>query len=126
MKLVYIAGPYGASGPYDVISRNVSVARMAAVALRERGIGFYCPHTHTEHFEVYKGDDEFFAELHDTFVPFCHAMLMLPGWKGSKGSKHERNIAEELNFSIYEAVLLKDGTLYVPELLFLDYEEGRW
>ena len=44
MKKVYIAGPYGDAGGFDIIHRNIQTARSYAVEIAKMGAGFFCPH----------------------------------------------------------------------------------
>ena len=90
MKMVFIAGPY--SGPaYLAIDRNIAAAREAAVFLAYHDIGFFCPHLNSAHFECITPDvaPEFWYELGLRLLEGCDAVLLLEGWKRSKGTKGE-------------------------------------
>jgi predicted methyltransferase MtxX (methanogen marker protein 4) len=52
LKIVVIAGPYIGDGRLETIERNIREAELYAVALANRGIGFFCPHLHTHHLEA--------------------------------------------------------------------------
>ena len=94
VKLVYIAGPY--SGPdYLAIDRNIAAAREAAAWLAEHGIGFFCPHLNSAHFEVVtpRVEPEFWYALDLRLLEACDALLFLEGWQQSKGAKGELDFA---------------------------------
>jgi hypothetical protein len=114
MKYVYVAGPY--TGPthdhksYFAIDRHIMQAAEAARDLAVAGIGFFCPHTHSAHFEVVAPEvpPSFWYELDIYFMGFCDAILMLPGWQESTGSCKERQImmgaGKPVFYDIVEAV----------------------
>ncbi len=89
MKRVYIAGPY-MGADYNEIDQHIRDAEEAAIWLANNGIGFFCAHTHTAHFEVKaKAGEAFYRELDMTFLAECDAMLMLPDWESSRGANAE-------------------------------------
>lgn len=91
MKIVYIAGPY--NGPdYHRIEENIGQARKAAAFLAENGIGFFCPHLNSAHFEVITPNvgEAYWREMDLKFLPMCDAMLMLDRWEESSGADTER------------------------------------
>lgn len=105
MILVYIAGPYTGKN-YHEVDLNIAQAREAAAQLAEAGIGFFCPHMNSAHFEVITPSvqPEYWYELDNYFLKTCSAVLMLPGWWHSKGSRAEHALAEQLKKSIFYSV----------------------
>lgn len=107
MKYVYVAGPYTGKThnwqSYYEIDRNIRVAEEMAARLADLGIGFFCPHKHSEHFEVIVPDvgPDFWYELDIHFMKSCDAILMLPNWENSKGSLKEKRIMEELGRPVF-------------------------
>jgi hypothetical protein len=99
LKYVYIAGPYRGKThdyrSYFEIQGNIRQAEEAFAALAQAGIGAFCPHTHSAHFEIKAPDatPEYWYELDMKFLAHCDAILMLPGWEKSKGSLAERRWA---------------------------------
>ncbi len=91
MKLVYIAGPYGDAGGFDIIHRNIQTARSYAVEIAKMGVGFFCPHLNSAHFEKDCPEIpvEFWQEMDIGFLGTCDAVFLLPGWEGSKGTARE-------------------------------------
>jgi hypothetical protein len=111
MKLVYIAGPYMGkarhhdSRDYFEIDHNISIAKFYAAKLANEGIGFFCPHTHSEHFEVITPavPPSFWYALDNELLKSCQAILLLPGFEDSKGSMAELSLAETLGLEVFVA-----------------------
>ena len=85
MKVIYIAGKYRGD-----IDANIAIARKVAIELWEMGHAVFCPHLNTQHFEVdccvpedayIQGDLEILKR--------CDGVVMLPGWRESKGATQE-------------------------------------
>lgn len=93
MNIVYIAGPYGDKSGYLAIDRNIAKAREAAAWCAENGLGFFCPHLNSAHFEaVTLGvPNTFWREMDLRFLKVCDWMLMLNGWEQSEGARLERD-----------------------------------
>lgn len=98
MKLVYIAGPYGDAGGYIAIDKNIAQARVAAAWVASRGLGYYCPHLNSAHFEVVVPNVPVaqWYEMDLKFIDVCDFMLILPGWEDSKGTLKEIEVWKEL------------------------------
>ena len=107
LKYVYIAGPYTGlhydHRSYFEIDRNIMRALEAAAALARAGIGFFCPHGHSAHFEVVTPEvgPAFWYELDIHFMKACDALLLLPNWEASKGSVKEKQLMEEWGKPIF-------------------------
>ncbi len=91
MKIIFIAGPYFSGGDPEKIEQNIRHAERYQIALANRGIGFFCAHNHTEHFEVKANAPEpFYHELDmELLKRACDALLAIPGWENSQGAKKE-------------------------------------
>lgn len=105
MLYVYIAGPYAGDAPHDYtgyveIDRNILQAKAAFIELANAGIGAFCPHTHSEHFELFAPDvpSTYWHELDQHFIKSCDALLRLPG--ESKGADREVEIAQTLRMPV--------------------------
>lgn len=98
MKRIYIAGPYSKGD----VAVNVKRAMDAANELIERGYAPYCPHLthflHINHAQPY----EKWLELDNEFIPWCHAILRLPG--ESSGADKEVALALSLNIPVYYSI----------------------
>lgn len=108
MQIVFLAGPY--IGPtYSAIDRNIQEAEAWAIELANRGIGFFCPHTHTRHFEEKAAASEtFYKELDKQMLIGASVLLLMPRWRESKGAIAERELAESLEMPIFEARSIED------------------
>jgi len=87
MKIVFIAGPYFGNGNKSRIKDNVRYAERFQIALADAGVGFFCPHKHTEHFEIKsKASEDFYRELDMIFLrKTADAIMAIPGWETSSG-----------------------------------------
>ena len=110
MKIVFIAGPYFSGGDPKKIEENIRHAERYQVALANRGIGFFCPHNHTEHFEVKANAPEsFYYELDMIFLErVCDALLAIPGWENSKGARREVECAKRMGLKVFYPSSLED------------------
>ena len=102
MTILYLSGKYSAD-TFDGITKNIMEARKIAVNLWEQGFTVQCPQMNTAHFEVdtkkVSYDDWLKGDLEMEMR--CDAVIMLPGWKDSKGSKLEHELAEKYQIPIY-------------------------
>lgn len=91
---IYIAGPYTKGD----IAVNVHNALKAANELADLGFAPYVPHlTHFWHLTFPRPYD-FWLELDNQFLPFCHAVLRLPG--ESSGADKETALAQQLGIPV--------------------------
>ena len=102
MRIVYITGPYMGTD-YLSIDRNITRAREAAAWLANNGIGFFCPHMNSAHFEAITPDvpPDFWYELDLRFLDACDALLLIEGWEDSKGSRAEKEHAEKRGMPVF-------------------------
>lgn len=91
MKIIAVLGPYYGDGTRTTIAKNIKEAESYAIALANLGIGFFCPHTHTRHFEeLAVAREEFYHELDLNILSHaCDAALFTPRWSESKGATRE-------------------------------------
>jgi hypothetical protein len=105
MKIVFIAGAYIGDGTFEVIERNIREAEKYAIALADKGIGFFSPHKHTEHFNSGKksiAPEQFYYDLDFYFLMhIADAVLVVPGWESSMGTKKELEWAKEKGMKIF-------------------------
>lgn len=103
MKFVYIAGPYRAATTQD-ISGYIYMAARALKRLAEMGVGGFCPHLNSAHFETYTPTvpASYWLEMDMHFLDACDAILMLPGSTRSEGAIQERARAEASSIPIFE------------------------
>lgn len=92
--ILYISGPYS-PGNGRTVAQNIAVARAHAVAAAKRGWMPFTPHLNTAGFEVDcpgVSHDEWLAgdlRILKKLEPGCDAMLILPNWEQSAGTKLE-------------------------------------
>lgn len=95
--LIYVSGKY--TGEVDT---NIAAAREIAAALWQMGHAVICPHTNTAHFEEYATINyEQFIAGDLTMIARCDALVMVPGWEGSRGARTEWAHATSLGIPIY-------------------------
>ena len=103
MKIIFIAGPYFSGGNPEKIEENIRNAEKYQIALANAGVGFFCSHNHTEHFEQKaKAPEEFYKEMDMLILQrAADAIMAIPGWENSEGAKKEVAWAKENNFKIF-------------------------
>lgn len=95
---IYVAGPYTQGD----VAVNVRNAFEAANELADRGFAPFVPHgTHFWHM-MFPRPYEFWLELDNQFLPFCHAVLRLPG--PSSGADKEVQLAQQLKIPVFENI----------------------
>ena|SRR5450759_4342389 len=93
---VYIAGPYTQGD----VAVNVRNAFAAANRLADEGFAPFVPHgTHFWHL-IFPRPHDFWLELDKAFLPFCEAVLRLPG--PSNGADQELALAKSLGIPVFE------------------------
>jgi len=100
-QIIYTAGPISTKS-MNQRWEFFMVARKVAQEIWASGHVALCPHLNTlmmddpcipdEYF--YKGDEDMIQRC-------CDAMVMLPGWEQSKGSKAERKLAHQLGLPVF-------------------------
>ena len=129
MKYIYIAGPYsGIHHDYRSffeIDRNIMRAMEAADALCNAGVGFFCPHSHSAHFETIAPEvpSEYWKALDMHFMDDCDGILMLPNWESSSGSKREKDIMEQNEKPVFYDV--QDAIEWAQLMNRLEIEERQ-
>lgn len=103
MKIIFIAGPYFSGGDPVKIEENIRNAEKYQIALANQGIGFFCSHNHTEHFEEKaKAPEEFYKQLDFQILKkSADAIIAIPGWEDSPGSQNEVKWAKENSMKIF-------------------------
>ncbi len=88
IKMAFIAGPYIGDGSYVEIYRNIGEAERVAVHLANRGVFFFCPHTHTSFFgRKAKAPESFYKAMNFRFLSFCDFLIATPRWEKSDGAR---------------------------------------
>ena len=103
MKIVFIAGPYFGNGDKSKIQGNIRNAERYQVALANAGVGFFCPHNHTEHFELKAtANEDFYRALDMVFLQkTADAIMAIPGWQTSSGAKAEIEYVRQKGIPVF-------------------------
>lgn len=87
MKVIYIAGRY--RGPHAwAVEQNIRAAAEVAARVWAAGLVALCPHTNAAHMEGAATDEQFLAGTLE-LMRRCDAVLLVPGWSTSAGTKAE-------------------------------------
>ena len=105
MARIYIAGPYSSDSTFGQ-QANIDAARGAAIALYRMGHTPFCPHTMTAWFDRLAPDipGEVYLRTGIEWLRLCEAVLMLPGWEQSAGSRAEYAEARERGLWVYVSI----------------------
>lgn len=99
-----ISGHYTGDGSQEVIAKNIAIAEKFAIALANKGIGFFCPHCNSAQHEI-KGSiigPQFYVDLNlEIQKRATDAILMIPGWKTSPGAVNEIKLAKKMDKPIF-------------------------
>ena len=97
--MIYLAQPYSHPDP-AVRERRYEAACRATAALMRAGLIVFSPIAHSHPLTRYglPGDWQFWERYDRAHLEVCTclAVLMLDGWKGSKGVQSEISIARQL------------------------------
>jgi len=99
MKLVYIAGPYRAMSENQVLL-NIIQARSYALKYWRLGFAVICPHLNSAFMGEGPNTDDKFLEGGLELVRRCDVVVMIPGWKQSRGALTEHELARALSKQI--------------------------
>lgn len=99
IPLVYVAGPFRASTPWEV-EQNTRNAEGVAARVWLAGGAALCPHTNARFFDGLTDDDVFLrGDLE--MLRRCDALVMAPGWEHSTGSLGEFSEAQRLGLPVF-------------------------
>lgn len=88
--LIYVAGAYRGN-----VDENIANARKVAIDVWKAGHVAFCPHLNTAHFEEDSGiEDERFLAGDLDILARCEAIVLVPGWGASAGTKGEVEYAQ--------------------------------
>jgi hypothetical protein len=100
-KIAYLAGPYTANNEY-LVNKNVLFAASIAIKLWYYGFITICPHKNSENFlGGYNLTNDILLKGDIEILKRCDFVVVLPGWRNSKGTQMEIEAAKELNIPIY-------------------------
>lgn len=101
MKVVYVAGRFSAPDQWQR-ARNVRAAETTAFAVAEAGAMPLNPLANTANF--FGTLDEFWYAGTLELLRRCDAVILVPGWQGSKGVQAELDEALARKMPIFERV----------------------
>lgn len=103
--LIYVAGPYRAA-TRDDIARNIDAARVVGISAAALGWFPVIPHANTAHMELDLPGlgDEFWLAGTLEMMERCDAVVLVPGWQNSAGTRGEIIRAEELGIPIFHTL----------------------
>lgn len=94
--VLYTAGPIRGNG--GNVQLNIEIARRLSKALWLAGWTVFCPHTNNSEIEGW-GLAEYLAGDFE-IISRCDAVVLLPGWEFSEGTRAEINFAGERNIPV--------------------------
>lgn len=99
--LCYVAGAYRDTRGAWFIRENIRAAEAVALSLWQRGIPALCPHKNTALFDGAAPDEVWLAgDL--VMLARCDAVVLVPGWRKSAGTRAEVEFAEARGIPVFE------------------------
>lgn len=98
-KVIYIAGPFRAANQWEQ-EQNIRRAEELALEVWRFGAVALCPHLNTRYFSGALSDEVWLAgdlEL----LRRCDAVMLVPGWTGSAGARHEVWFAQDCGIRVF-------------------------
>lgn len=123
MKLIYIAGPYRGPSAWDV-EQNIRRAEQIGFEVASAGAIPLIPHTM---YRFWDGtlDDSFWLACGIELLERCDAIVLCPGWTGSKGTMAERDHASVIGIPAFEYVGIEPVHLrsWIDSLMSAEQEQ---
>lgn len=101
MRRVYVAGPYSAPS-LDAVRANVYRAQLVGAAVIQAGALPLVPHVVSMGIEGSLPESRW-LRLGLDWLSECHAVLLVPGWERSSGTRGEIDRARALGLPVWEA-----------------------
>lgn len=99
MKVIYIAGKYRGPTPWTV-EQNIRAAEEVAARVWALGMVALCPHANSRHMEGVTTDENFLAGTLE-LLRRCDAVVLVPGWEKSSGTRAEIEEARHLGKPVF-------------------------
>ena len=100
MRVIYIAGPFRGPSTW-AIEQNIRRAESLALEAWLAGFAVICPHTLTRFYQG-AAPDSVWLEGELAIIARCDALLLVPNWEQSVGTRGEIARAEELGIPVFE------------------------
>lgn len=105
MPLLYVAGPYRAE-TREGVELNIQIAKGVGLLAAKKGWAPVIPHMNTAHLDAIAPSlgDQFWLDATMELMVRCDAILLLPGWSRSSGTRAEYERAMSLSMDAYVSV----------------------
>lgn len=105
VPLVYVAGPYRAE-TREGVELHIQTARAVGLQVARKGWCPVIPHTMLAHLDAAAPSiaDQFWLDATLELMRRCDAVLLLPGWTQSSGTRAEVAEAQRLGLPVFDAV----------------------
>ena len=102
-RMVYVAGALMANDHYQI---RLNIDRAAAVGLEVAKLGAapLIPHTNTGAWFIGTLSHEIWYAITLVQMRHCDAVILVPGWEGSKGTEGELKEAKRLRMPVFERI----------------------
>jgi len=97
--VIYIAGPFTADTD-DGIRENIAIANNWSMSAWKRGFAAVCPHMNTAN-GMGICDEEVFLKGDISIMLRCDAVLLVPGWERSAGTRKEIDVAKSKAIPVF-------------------------
>jgi nucleoside 2-deoxyribosyltransferase len=94
VKVIYIAGKYRGPNAW-AIEQNIRAAEDVAARVWAMGMVALCPHANSRHMDGVATDEHFLAGTLE-LLGRCDAVVLVPGWEKSSGTRAEIAEAQAL------------------------------
>lgn len=124
MKIAYIAGPFRATNAWEI---EQNIRRAEALSLEVWNVPGWCaicPHANTRFFQG-AAPDKVWLDGDIEILRRCDAMILVPGWEKSSGTRAEVEVAIAFDIPVYDSVRTLRGDIQLnPEWLRLGPENN--
>lgn len=102
--LIYVAGKYRAA-TREAVAANIEAARQVGIEAARLGWYPVIPHANTGHMEDdLQHADQFWLAGTLELMTRCDAVVLVPGWETSEGTRGEIAKADQLQIPVYRTL----------------------
>lgn len=99
MRVIYVAGPFRAPTP-EGIEANIRNAEELGKRVAKLGVSTIIPHANTRNFHG-EFDEDFMLESTLALAMLCDAMILVPKWELSQGTRGEIRAAINMGIPVF-------------------------